>query len=59
LTTQLWLLLFADDAIIFAPSLDMARQLFLHFATFCEAEGLTISAAKSKVMVFNDRASQY
>ena len=32
----MWLLLFADDAIVFAPSAEVLKRIFSEFAKFCK-----------------------
>lgn len=46
------MLLFADDVVLLATSQRGLAESFHHFAAFCVTWSLTISRAKTKVMIF-------
>jgi hypothetical protein len=43
LSFNLFMLMFADDVVIFSPTEEGLRAIFTLFATFCANEGLTIN----------------
>lgn len=45
------MLLFADDVVLIATSIDKLRNIFLHFKEFCCLKQLTINADKTKLLV--------
>lgn len=54
LTLQLVILLFADDVVLLARTLEGLGHLFESFSTFCSSNHLRISRAKTQVMVVRD-----
>ena len=53
LTLQLTILLFADDVVLLAKSLDGLRSLLTSFSAFCTRHHLRINESKTEIMPIN------
>ncbi len=51
---QLFLLLFADDIVLFSHSIVGLQHQIYELETYCEESGLTVNMDKTKVMVFKN-----
>ena len=49
---RLFLLLYADDEVIFAKSREVLQAMLLDIEHYCNASGLKINTAKTKTMIF-------
>jgi hypothetical protein len=59
LTTQLFLLVFADDIVVLATTYSKLTQLFGAVHSFCGQEQLVISEEKTKLLVCGDAAPAF
>ena len=56
---QLCMLAFADDIVLFAPSVDLLQRLVSVFALFCKTNDLVINTRKTEVMLVNCTGNIY
>ena len=52
-TLQLFMLAFADDIVLIAPSVELLQKLVSAFKQFCDCNDLVINIAKTEVMLIN------
>ena len=52
---QLFLLLYCDDAVVFANSLEVLQSMLYDIETYCTQWGLKINTKKTKAMIFEKR----
>jgi hypothetical protein len=53
MSLNLWILLFADDVVIFTEHEHELRSIFNRFKVFCDVNGLSINADKTELMICN------
>lgn len=56
---KIFLLLFADDQVLFAKSPETLQQMLTDVENYCQAWGLKINTSKTKAMIFENGRSTF